>query len=679
MELTASAWLCWISPLAGAPIILLADKISRWLRDGLAVGFPFLSLIASLLLLPNLFNGVYFEEEIAWFSILGFRPISVGVLVDPLSIVMVNVVTFISFLIMVYSLKYMEHEQGVARYWFFMNLFIGGMVLLVMSNNFIFFLVGWKIVGLCSYTLIGHYYRDEQRHWIGGPPPTPRYPPSYCGLKAWIVTNIGDTLLLAGLILLYVYAGTANFTELFKFSSQWMPEVASKPGMLTLIGILLLCGPLGKSAQFPLHEWLPEAMAGPAPVSALIHAATMVKAGVYMIARFLPIFYYGYWVGGFDEALSFFLLAAYIGAFTAFLTGTQAMVSLELKKALAYSTMSQIGYMMLSLGIAGLNPKALVYGYLAGLFHLISHALFKAALFLGSGTMIHGCKSIYMSDMGGLKRHMPITWFLMWVASLSLAGFPLLSGFWSKDAILISCLLAENYWLFTFALGTAAVTAFYSIRFMGLSFHGEKSSHLAKLEERGERPREASPIMWIPYAIMVGLTILLGILGPNFEGLLHEVFKGFFYGEPPLPTNGVLSPIPLQVYVTSASIGIFLCGAIPAYMLYVTRKASPEKILSRYPVLKPLRSFFWDRWRIDSFYNMIFVERMLRLRPFIGEVAERVMDVAFNLKIPMLMEFSYLKTRRLQIGILSYYAFYVTLFMAILIISLLAVWPFVPT
>ena len=257
--LTVQAWLCWIVPLVGAPTIFLAAKGGRWLRDILAIAFPMASLVFSLMLLPMLFEGAYFEEELLWIPVYGFKPISVGVLIDPLSIIMVNVVAFISFLIMVYSVKYMEHEYGVERYWFFMNLFIGGMLLLVLSNNFIFFLIGWKLVGLCSYALIGHYYRDEREYWVGGPKPTPSYPPSYCGLKAWIVTSVGDTFLLAGLIILYVYAGTANFTELFRLADQWLPEVAARPGMLTLIGILLLCGPLGKSAQFPLHEWLPEA------------------------------------------------------------------------------------------------------------------------------------------------------------------------------------------------------------------------------------------------------------------------------------------------------------------------------------------------------------------------------------------------------------------------------------
>ncbi|RLI34623.1 NADH-quinone oxidoreductase subunit L, partial [Candidatus Bathyarchaeota archaeon] len=382
------AWLCWLVPLAGAPTVFLADRAGRKARDILALTFPLASLIISAMLLPRLFSLKIFEEELLWIPVPGFNPVSIGVLLDPLSIIMANIVSFISFLIMVYSVKYMEHEQGVARYWFFMNLFIGGMLLLVLSNNFIFFLVGWKLVGLCSYALIGHYYRDEPEYWVGGPEPTPKYSPSYCGLKAWIVTSLGDTLLLGGLILLFVYAGTANFTELFQLAGEWLPEAALRPGMLTLIAVLLLSGPLGKSAQFPLHEWLPEAMAGPAPVSALIHAATMVKAGVYLVARFLPVFYYGYWMLGLGEALNFFLLAAGIGAFTALLAGSQAMVSLELKKALAYSTVSQIGYMMLALGVAGFTPQALVYGYVAGLLHLASHALFKASLFLGSGTVI---------------------------------------------------------------------------------------------------------------------------------------------------------------------------------------------------------------------------------------------------------------------------------------------------
>ena len=674
MSLYFPAWFCWIIPFVGAPLIFLAEKINNKLRDGLAVSLPFLSMLMCLMLLPNLLTQNYFEEEFVWVSIPNLKPITIGVLVDPLSIIIANVVAFISFLIMVYSIKYMHDEEGVARYWFMMNLFIGGMLLLVLANNFIFFLAGWKTVGLCSYALIGHYYRDEPKDWIGGPPPTPYQTPSQCGLKAWIMTSVGDIFLLAGLILLYLYSGTVNFTELFQTQNLWMPTLTATPGMFTLISILLLCGPLGKSAQFPLHEWLPEAMAGPAPVSALIHAATMVKAGVYMVARFLPVFFYGYWVGGFNEALTFFILAAYIGGFTAFLTGTQAMVSLELKKALAYSTMSQIGYMMLGLGIAGLNPKALILGYVAGIFHLISHALFKASLFLCSGTVIHECKSIYMADMGGIKKEMPITWFLMWISALSLAGFPFLSGFWSKDAVLVSCLTAQNYWLFMLALGTAALTSFYSIRFMGLTFHGDKSNHLAKLEKEGEKPKETSPLMWIPYGILTAITILVGVTGPFFESFIHHIFESFLHETLHLPINGFNSEPTTHLLVPLASIGVFLLGGIPAYLLYIKRQISPEKILTSYSFLSKIKTFLWNRWYIDPLYNLVFVKTILKLRPYVERFIEHPMDVAYNVGVPKLMSYLYFKIRKFQTGILPYNMLYILLFIIATIISLLVVW-----
>ncbi|MFQ6084979.1 MAG: NADH-quinone oxidoreductase subunit L, partial [Candidatus Bathyarchaeia archaeon] len=388
-------WLCWAVPVVGALLTPVFAKISHKVRDYAAVSFSFVGAVLAVLLIPNLLAGKYYDEVLSEWIFIPGRSISVGVLVDPLSIVMANVVAVISFLIMIYSLGYMHGDPCLTRYWFFMNFFIGNMLLLVLSDNLLQVLIGWEGVGLCSYGLIGFYYRDEKDRWLGGPPPTPMYPPSECGMKAFVVTRVGDVFLLGAAFIIYLFAGTFNFTEMFSTAPQWLAEMSRYPGLIALTSVLILGGPIGKSAQFPLHEWLPEAMAGPTTVSALIHAATMVKAGVYLVARVLPIFYLGYWLLHLSEALAFFTVIASIGAFTAFLAASQAMVSLEIKKVLAYSTVSQIGYMMLGLGCSGLSPHALMTGYVAGVFHLMSHALFKAALFLCAGSVLHLVESIY--------------------------------------------------------------------------------------------------------------------------------------------------------------------------------------------------------------------------------------------------------------------------------------------
>ncbi|KAF5431993.1 NADH-quinone oxidoreductase subunit L, partial [Candidatus Methanophagaceae archaeon] len=316
------AWLCFLFPFAGALLSPVFARIHPRLRDYGALFFSFLGALCSLMLVPYLFHldKLPLESAFVWLTV----PIelNVGVLVDPLSIVMANVVAVISFVIMIYSLGYMKGDPCLTRWWMWMNLFIGSMLLLVLSNNLLFLFVGWKMVGLCSWGLIGFYYKDERKYWIGGPPPTKYTVPSHCGLKAMVVTSMGDVLMLGGILIMYSYAGTLNILELYETSSVWLPEMAKSSGLILLMIVMLLLGPIGKSAQFPLHEWLPEAMAGPGPVSALIHAATMVKSGVYMVARLLPIFFYGYWVSGCGEAIYFFIIVAWVGVITAFVAAT---------------------------------------------------------------------------------------------------------------------------------------------------------------------------------------------------------------------------------------------------------------------------------------------------------------------------------------------------------------------
>jgi len=628
------AWLCFLFPFAGALLSPVLARIHPRLRDYGALFFSFLAALCSVMFIPYLFHPEKLPLESAFVWLSSPIELKVGVLVDPLSIVMANVVAVISFIIMVYSLGYMKGDPSLARWWMWMNLFIGSMLLLVLSNNLVFLFVGWKMVGLCSWGLIGFYNKDEKKYWIGGPPPTKYTTPSHCGLKAMVVTSAGDVLMLGGILIMYSYGGTLNILELYETSSIWIPEMAKSSGMILLMSILLLAGPIGKSAQFPLHEWLPEAMAGPGPVSALIHAATMVKSGVYMVARLIPIFFYGYWVAGCIEASYFFILIAWVGAITAFMAATQGMTALELKKALAFSTVSQIGYMMLALGVAGLTISSLEGGFTSGIFHLVNHALFKACLFLCAGSVIHTAHSIYMNDMGSIRKYMPFTWIFMFIAALSLMGVPPFPGFWSKDAILLSCLEAHNYPLFLLALITVVITAFYTTRFVGMVFHGRESKNVEKLKQKGAHLGEAHRTMVVACGVLAITIIVLGILGLPLEHLLHEGFGYTLVEKLHLPVEHAGEHSISHLLVPLLSVISVVIGIVPAYLLYFSGKLDPAGMLEKHASLKMLHKFFWNRWYIDSFYYIFFVGGITRLFTSVPRYIEDPLDKVYHKIIP---------------------------------------------
>ncbi|MEM3366405.1 MAG: NADH-quinone oxidoreductase subunit L [Candidatus Methanomethyliaceae archaeon] len=665
-------WLCWALPTIGSVIHFVLPKGLGRAKYAAVVLFSFMSWVMALLMLSSIPTHGYEELGGFWFSLPEGASVGIGILLDSLSIILANLVAFLSFLILVYSFKYMEGEPGENRYWFFMSLFIGGMLMLILANNFIFFFIGWKIVGLCSFGLIGHYYTDDRKYWIGGPPPHPFQKPSRCGLKALLVTTFGDVALLGGIIIIYLYSGTFNFIELYETAGVWLSKMSATPGILTITTLLLLAGPFAKSAQFPFHEWLPEAMAGPTPVSALIHAATMVKAGVYFVARVLPIFYFAAWVAtpAIQEALVFFVVVAVVGGFTAFLAGTQAMVALELKKALAYSTMSVIGYMMLSLGVAGMSPAALVEGFTSGIFHLINHGIFKAALFLCAGVLIHASHSIYITDMNFSSKEMKFTWAFMWIASLALIGVPPLSGFWSKDGILLSCLESGQFALFLLAALTVAVTSFYTIRFMGIMFHKGHSVEKAHGDHKGE----PSILMLLPYGILAVLTVGIGLIGPWVKESIQELFKEQFYAlhmisaEHSVHTS--VSPIAEAVPI-AVSLAMIAVGALPAYRAYISHKLDVSRILKRYEILRGLHVFLWNRWYIDAFFNKVFVNSVLASREPTAKYIEGGIDLALNVGIPRIFSGINSNIRKLQTGILSVNMLYILGFMLILIIAFL--------
>ena len=633
---TLAAWICIGAPLAGAGLTPLLARVHPRVRDLGAVAFSFAAAAAALSLLPKLLHPeeLPVEQTLAWID----QPIRIGfgVLVDPLGIVLANVVAVISFVIMVYCLGYMRGDPARTRFWMWMNGFIGSMLLLVLSSDLLFVFVGWKLVGVCSYGLIGYYYQDQRKYWIGGPPPDPFVKPSVACLKALVVTGLGDMLMLGGLLLIYVYAGTLNFLELYATAPDWLAAMSASPGMVILVTLLLLAGPLGKSAQFPFHEWLPEAMAGPGPVSALIHAATMVKSGVYLVARLVPLFYYGYWVAGIGEAGWFFLLTAWLGAFTAFLAATQGLVALELKKVLAYSTVSQIGYMMLGLGVAGLAPGLLAGGYTAGVFHLVSHALFKACLFLCAGTVIHAVHSFYLSDMGGVRAALPLTWGFMLVAALSLMGAPPLPGFWSKDAVLLATIDASLP-LFGLALLTAAITAAYTVRMFALVFHGPTSPHVSAAPADHPPDDGATPMRWAAGALALAL-VAAGFGGPALEHLLHHAFEVAGFHEALLldgPLRLDAEAAPGRSLVPALSVLVVLAGATPAWLVYGRRLITPRTVLESSATARALHRFFWRRWGIDAAITRVFVDGTRRVAQRIAGDWEAGLDEAVHRRWPV--------------------------------------------
>jgi len=614
-----NVWLIWILPFVGAAIIPAVAKAGNRVRNYVAVAFALASAIAAASILSVGLSGSTIHSEVNWLSIANLKA---GVLADPLSILMTNLVAWISFLIFVYSIGYMHGDKNLTRYWFFMLFFIGSMQLIVLSDNLLMVFFGWEGVGLASFALIGFWYQDKRKDFVG----TPGHyaggiqlwaSPTHAGIKALLMTKAGDVMMLAGMFLIFSYAGTFGFTELLHDQS-WANEMA-KDNLLVPAAVLIFGGAIGKSAQFPLNEWLLEAMTGPTPVSALIHAATMVKAGVFLVARIAPLFFA---LAALNSS-QFFEVVAWVGAITAFLLATQAIVNPEIKKVLAYSTGSQIGLMMMALGIAGLSTS-FVDGYTAGFYHLMSHAMFKASLFMGAGAVLHAVGSRYMTDMGGLRKKMPKTYVFMLLAGLSLAAAPLVtSGFWSKDAIFAAVLNSGYTYslpLFIMAIMVSIMTAFYTFRMLGMTFFGKESKNVKQLEERGS-VHEVKPVMWIPFAILAVASIGFGVVGFAVEHQLHELFSAYLgntfgigvgeegansehgAGIPQTATPQSQSEssqfLGLDPVAATASVASFAIGGILGYLVYIARKIDPQ-IISRSIFSKAIWTFLYNRWYLNT-------------------------------------------------------------------------------
>ncbi|RLI12073.1 hypothetical protein DRO33_03075, partial [Candidatus Bathyarchaeota archaeon] len=517
-----------------------------------------------------------------------------------------------------------------------------------------------------SYALISHYYTDEPGRWVGGPPPEPMYPPSHCGLKALFTTTVGDVLMFSGIFVLYAHAGTLRLTAIYASARAWLAALASTPGMLALTATLLAAGPLSKSAQFPFQEWLPEAMAGPTPVSALIHAATMVKAGIFVVARFLPIFYIGLHELGAWEASIFFLLVAYSGALTALLAAAQGCVSSELKKILAYSTMSQLGYMMLGLGAAGLLPDPAL-ALTATFYHLAAHAAFKSALFMVAGLAIHVAGSIYVEQMGGLRRELGLAWASSLALGLSLVGLPPLSGFWGKEEILSASIASGLLVPFLLALLTVFLTAFYTIRMLGLVFHGPA---------RGERHAEAAlgHLASSTPAFLAIISVALGlsapIIMPELEEAFRPVLNNYLGTELSSAAPALSSPWPWAG--TVASLSLMAVGALLAFTLYVRGRPRPEDLLATRPSLRRLREVLRGRLGLNAIYYAIS-GLMLRIRRPTRAV-EAGIDGAWNSGLPRAMRALASVLRKVQTGHLGLNMAYLLAFLtALLVLALLGV------
>ncbi len=628
-------WLIFVLPFIGALATAALRKAGR-VSNYVAVAFSFVSAaFAFIMLLPTLTGqGLQVDYSVVpksvpwitgpWVSgIPGFQGLTMGVLVDPYTAILANVVAWISFLVMVYSLEYMKEDGGHNRYFFFVSLFIGSMQLIVLSDNLLSLFIGWEMVGLCSYALIGHYWKDETKDWVGTQGDKAlgedqAYSPSHAGMKAFVMTRIGDVAMLAGILILFYYAGTFNYSLLAATSGTWLPKLANA-GLLVPVALLIFGGAVGKSAQFPLHEWLPDAMAGPAPVSALIHAATMVNAGVVLVARVAPLFYFAALLSptmGVAAVQPFFLTVAWIGAFTALLAASQALVGFELKKILAYSTMSQIGYMMMAIGLAGLSTD-FASGLSAGLYQLMSHAIFKACLFLAAGALIHAADSKYINEMGGMRGKMKLTFAAFLIAVASLSGIPPFSGFWSKDAVLGVAYGAGQYALFAVGAVTAGLTAFYSFRMLGIVFFGGRSQRLEQVETTGHHVHEPSPIMWVPYTILAGATVLIGLTALagqvipslNIEAALNSAASGYIHSLYPQVAS-VPSP-GFDVSSSGIAIVFVAIGFLAATAFYIMRRASPSRYVGQSGLMHGLYVFLSERWYINAVYYKVFVDAPL--------------------------------------------------------------------
>ena len=624
-------------PLIG---FLINGFVGKKMPDKLSGIIASLALGASFIIAVSLFFKLlqldpehrYVEQYIFTWLTAGEFELPFALLLDPLSAVMMLVVTGISFLIHIYSIGYMAGDKDVARYFAYLNLFVFFMLLLVMGNNFLILFIGWEGVGLCSYLLIGFWFEDKAK--------------ATAGKKAFIVNRIGDFGFLIGMFMIYSLFGSLVFSEVFERAAHYGPS-----SMITAITLLLFLGATGKSAQIPLYVWLPDAMAGPTPVSALIHAATMVTAGVYMVARSNVLYAL--------SPVSLYIVAI-VGGLTALFAATIGLAQNDIKKVLAYSTVSQLGYMFLGLGAGA---------FASGIFHLMTHAFFKALLFLGAGSVIHGMHHYYhhkedhhsdpqdMRNMGGLRKRLPITFLTMFVATLAIAGIPGLSGFFSKDEILWKTFVSGKIWLYVIGVLTAGITAFYMFRLVFMTFFGQFRGG-----EGEEHVPESPSVMTIPLIILAILAVIGGYVGVphvlgghnQFEAFLEPVFAE---GEH-LLHNAHHPSEATEMGLMIMSVVIALIGIGVAYIFFMKKTDIPRNFVRRF---SGLHKVVYNKYYVDEIYQAVVIKPLIATCEFLSSFFdEKVIDGSVN-GVAALFKGISGQMRKMQTGFVQFYLLMMTI------------------
>jgi NAD(P)H-quinone oxidoreductase subunit 5 len=623
------AWLIPLLPLAAALIIgtglITFNKSTNKLRSLWSVlsvsATGGAAVIAFNLLWSQIQGHTPYTYTFEWAQ-AGLFHLNMGFVIDHLTSLMLVIVTTVAFLVQIYTDGYMAHDPSYVRFYAYLSLFTSSMLGLVVSPNLVQIYIFWELVGMCSYLLIGFWFDRKGA--------------ADACQKAFVTNRVGDFGLLLGLLGLYWATGTFEFTEMGEKLTQLVESGGLSVGLAILFAILVFMGPAAKSAQFPLHVWLPDAMEGPTPISALIHAATMVAAGVFLIARMFPVF---------EEIPEVMNTIAWTGAFTAFLGASIAITQNDIKKGLAYSTVSQLGYMVMGMGVGA-------YG--AGLFHLMTHAYFKAMMFLGSGSVIHGMEEVVGHDpdvaqdmrvMGGLRKYMPITAITFFIGTLAISGIPPFAGFWSKDEILASTFKA-NPILWGIGFLTAGITAFYMFRMYFTTFEGDFRGTDKKLvsnvkaensvgkeaqvddghgHHHASKPHESPITMTFPLIVLAIPSILIGLVGTP----LGNYFEYFIHAP-----SEKLTEVPVEGFTPEfflmggSSVGIGLIGISFAILMYLQKKIDPSAIAKS---IEPLYKLSKNKWYIDEIYEAIFVIGSRRLARQVLEVDAKIVDGLVNL------------------------------------------------
>lgn len=640
------AWLVPVLPLIASAIVGLglislntATNQLRKLNSVFIISVLGIAMVMSFALFWSQLQGhPAYTQTIEWASAGNFH-LQMGYTIDHLSSLMLVIVTTVALLVMIYTDGYMSHDAGYVRFYAYLSIFSSSMLGLVVSYNLVQVYIFWELVGMCSYLLVGFWFD--------------RKPAADAAQKAFVTNRVGDFGLLLGILGLYWATGSFEFQEMGDRLVNLIDAGTISVGLATLFGILVFLGPVAKSAQFPLHVWLPDAMEGPTPISALIHAATMVAAGVFLVARMYPVF---------EHIPDTMTVIAWTGAFTAFLGATIALTQNDIKKGLAYSTVSQLGYMILAMGIGS---------YSAGLFHLMTHAYFKAMLFLCSGSVIHGMEAVVghnpvlaqdMRLMGGLRKYMPITSTCFLIGNLAICGIPPFAGFWSKDEILGQAFTA-NPALWAVGWITAGMTAFYMFRMYFMTFEGDfrgndisiRNQLLAfanvgspafgpgamKVDElehhnddhhqdhgHSESPHESPLTMTFPLMALAVPSVLIGLVGIPWQ----NQFEQFIF-----PPSESLTEVQEHIahfewneflVMGGTSVGVALIGITIASLMYLQGKIDPKSIAENYPILYKLSL---NKWYFDDIYEVLFVKGSRRIARQILEIDYRVVDGAVNL------------------------------------------------